>query len=81
MAFIKYVTYDDAPPNLKKIYDRYGGRDKPPANIIRISSVNPPSMEGHVALYRGIMSPRSDLSRHRQEMIAVVISALNHCHY
>jgi alkylhydroperoxidase family enzyme len=59
----------------------YGGRDKCPANIIRISGINPPVMEQHVNLYRAIVSHKSPLSRHRQEMIAVVVSALNGCHY
>lgn len=81
MAFIEYIAFEDAAPELQGLYEKYGGKDKRPANIIRISGVNPPVMEQHVNLYRAIVSPDSPLSRHRQEMIAVVVSALNNCHY
>ncbi|GAB4324089.1 MAG: hypothetical protein Kow0074_16770 [Candidatus Zixiibacteriota bacterium] len=81
MAFIGYISYSDGSPELQRLYREYGGRDRCPANIIRISGVNPRVMEGHVKLYRAIVTADSPLSRHRQEMIAVVVSALNKCHY
>jgi alkylhydroperoxidase family enzyme len=81
MSYIGYVDFDDGSEELQSLYVRYGGSSKCPANIIRISGINPPVMEQHVNLYRAIVSPKSPLSRHRQEMIAVVVSALNKCHY
>jgi alkylhydroperoxidase family enzyme len=81
VAFIKYIPYEDASPELQALYNKYGGPTKVPANILRIASVNPPVMEGHVALHRPIMYGKSALSRHQREMIAVVVSALNNCHY
>lgn len=81
MSYIDYISYEEAPPELQRLYARFGGSSRCPANIIRISGVNPPVMEQHVNLYRAIVSPKSPLSRHRQEMIAVVVSALNNCHY
>lgn len=81
MSYIGYVDFEDGSEELQNLYARYGGPSKCPANIIRISGVNPPVMEQHVNLYRAIISPKSPLSRHRQEMIAVVVSALNKCHY
>ncbi|HDL01381.1 MAG TPA: peroxidase [candidate division Zixibacteria bacterium] len=81
MAFIDYIEYDDAPDNLKKLYDRYGGKTKTPANIVRIAGTNPPAMKAHLDLYRAIMFQKSDLSRHQREMIAVVVSSINQCHY
>ena len=81
MSFIGYVDPEEGSPELQQLYSMYGGRDRCPANIIRISGVNPPVMDKHVNLYRAIMSADSPLSRHRQEMIAVVVSALNKCHY
>lgn len=81
MAFIPYVTYEEASDRLKAIYDKMGGLDKAPANIIRISSVKPPVMEGHVALFRSIMTTKSPLTRAQKEMIAVVVSGINQCHY
>ncbi len=81
MAFIDYISFDDSSPELQAAYTKYGGKDKTPANIVRISGVSPKAMEGHVALYRAIVSPKSALSRQQQEMIAVVVSAVNKCHY
>jgi alkylhydroperoxidase family enzyme len=81
MSFIGYVGFEGGAPELQRLYTLYGGRNKRPANIIRISGVNPPVMEKHVSLYRAIISAESPLSRHRQEMIAVVVSSLNGCHY
>ncbi|MBI3733248.1 MAG: carboxymuconolactone decarboxylase family protein [Chloroflexi bacterium] len=50
-------------------------------HILKIHSLNPPSLNAHVVLYRTLMYGRSGLSRARREMIGVVVSALNHCPY
>lgn len=81
MAFIKYIKFEDASEELQKLYERYGGKSKTPANIIRIAGSNPPAMKAHVELYRAIMFQKSELSRQQREMIAVVVSAINTCHY
>ena len=81
LAFIEYIPFEDASPELQALYIKYGGPTKVPANILRISSVSPLAMEGHVALYRAVMYDESPLSRHTREMIAVVVSAINKCHY
>ncbi len=81
MAYIDYIAYDDGSSEMQKMYEKHGGRDKCPANIIRISGINPKVLDQHVQLYRSIMFGKSPLSRHRREMIAVMVSILNHCHY
>ena len=81
MAYIKYIKYDDASPELQALYVKYGGPKKVPANIIRIAGHRPKTMEGHVNLYQSIMFGPSSLSRHQREMIAVVVSVINKCHY
>jgi alkylhydroperoxidase family enzyme len=48
---------------------------------MKIHSLNPPSLAGHAQLYKALMHGRSELSRVQREMIAVVVSALNHCEY
>lgn len=81
MAFISYIPETAASEDLQKLYERYrepsGGVD----NIIRIHGHNPASMETHYELYRHLMRGPSPLSRVQREMIAVVVSAANHCHY
>lgn len=81
MSFIGYISYDDASDELKKLYQRFGGADKTPANVVRIAGHNPKAMEGHVNFYRSIMFQQSPITRHQREIIAVVVSAINECHY
>ncbi len=81
MAFINYIPYNDASDKLKELYDKYGGANKTPANIVRIAGLNPDAMDCHIKFYRAIMFQKSPLSRHQREMTAVVVSAINKCHY
>jgi len=81
MAFIDYISYQDASDTLKKLYARLGGKNKQPANIVRIAGPNPKAMDAHIAFYRAVMFQKSPLSRQQREMVATVVSAINHCHY
>lgn len=82
MAFISYVPYEEATPLLRQLYERchnvnWGGVD----NIIRIHGHDPWSMERHHELYHHLVQGPSPLSRQQREMVAVVVSGLNRCHY
>ena len=81
MAWIKVIDESDAQGELQGLYSKYtdsrGGVD----NILKIHSLNPPSLAAHYELYKTVMRGSRDLSRTRREMIAVVVSALNHCVY
>ena len=82
MAFIDYISYDNASPELKKLYEKSGAPKRTPANIVRVSGVNPKSYAGHLALYMGVMGSRdSALAPQQRELIATVVSAINQCHY
>jgi alkylhydroperoxidase family enzyme len=81
MAFIDYIEYDDASPELKKLYEKLGAPKRTPANIIRVSGVTPKVLEGHLALFRGLMMSRNSLAPQQREMIAVMVSGINKCHY
>lgn len=50
-------------------------------HILAIHGHNPESLRRHVALYRQVMAGPSPLSRRRREMLAVVTSVTNGCHY
>ena len=81
MAWIPMIDEDDAEGPLRRLYDQlespHGGVD----NILRIHSLNPPTLRGHLALYRSVMHGPSPLTRAEREMVAVVVSAENHCRY
>lgn len=81
MAYIPYIEDDDASPDLRELYDRYRNKDGVVDNVLRIHGHNPPSLEAHFQLYRTLMKGRSELSRTQREMIAVVVSSINECHY
>jgi alkylhydroperoxidase family enzyme len=51
------------------------------ANILASHSLNPEALAAHVRLYRTIMFGDSPLTRTEREAIAVVVSAVNGCHY
>jgi len=72
MAFIKYLDQDEV---LEK--NRVDDMD----NIIQIHSINSEVMRNHYDLYIALMRKRSPLSRIQREEIAVVVSAVNGCHY
>ena len=75
------IREDQAEGRLKEQYDRLSGPSGDVDNILRIHSLNPPSLRGHFDFYKTLMRGRSPLSRVQREMIAVVVSAANQCHY
>ena len=81
MAHIRYVSENEASPALKALYDRFRTPAGHVDNILRIHGLNPPSMADHFQLYRTLMHSQSPLSRVQREMIAMVVSAANECHY
>jgi uncharacterized peroxidase-related enzyme len=81
MAWIKMISEAEATGKLKSAYEKlrepWGGVD----NILKIHSLNLRSLWAHFELYKTVMHGRSALSRTQREMIAVVTSAANRCHY
>ncbi len=72
MAYIDYLDEEQI-----DAADRVADRD----NIIQIHGVHSRTMRRHYDLYKELMYGRSPLSRIQREMIAVVVSAENKCHY
>ena len=72
MAHIPYLPDDDIPAA-----DRVPDTD----HIIRVHGVHPAAMRLHYELYVALMRGPGPLSRIQREMIAVSVSAANHCHY
>lgn len=55
MAFIRVTDEPDADDALKEAYAKVGAARGHVANILKIHSVNPGSMTGHLELYRTLM--------------------------
>ena len=72
MAFIDYVPESDIAPE-----QRVADKD----NIIQVHRAHPEVMQLHYELYLELMHKPGPLSRVQREMVAVVVSVENGCHY
>ena len=82
MSFLKMIDEESATGKLKEIYDELlGGEGDRLANLLKSQSLNPEILEKHLELYKSIMQEETGLSHQEREMIAVVVSAVNNCHY
>jgi alkylhydroperoxidase family enzyme len=81
MAWIETIGADAAEGRLATLYRRITARAGWVANILKIQSLNPQALDGHLGLYKAVMFGESELSRAQREMIAVTVSQLNDCHY
>lgn len=72
MAHIRYVDPESIPES-----ERVDDED----NILRIHGCHPEVMSRHWALYRELMYGRGPLSRAQREILGLVVSAANECHY
>lgn len=81
MSWIKIIHEAEAEGLLERFYQRYREPDGRVDNILKVHSLRPRSMKAHFDLYALLMRGRSFLTRAQREMIAVVASTLNHCHY
>mgnify|MGYP001195201682 FL=1 len=81
MAWIAEIDEREAEGLLKDQYSKlkepWGGID----NILKIHSLNPESLAAHVQLYKTVMFGKSPIPRIDREMIALVASSINQCHY
>jgi len=81
MAWIKVIQPDEATGELKEEYDEAIRRAGYIANILRVQSLNPASLHRSIAMYKSIMFDPSSLSRAERELLATVVSQINHCFY
>jgi alkylhydroperoxidase family enzyme len=81
MAWISLEPVEKATGLLRAEYEAALARAGKVWQIIRIKSLNPPAMKHSTALYAALMHGSSPLTRAQREMIAVVVSRANGCHY
>jgi len=81
MSRIKVIQEEEAQGRLKEIYEQLTQSRGKLAEVHKIQSLRPESIVKHMELYMEIMFSKSELSRARREMIAVVVSAANACNY
>lgn len=81
MAWIRTISPSEAQGELKRLYDQATARAGRVWNIVRLMSLNPGALDASMNLYLRIMHGPSPLTRAQREMIAVVVSKVNACHY
>ena len=50
-------------------------------NVMQIHSLNPAAMAGHLAVYGSAMAGTKTLRKVERELVALVVSRYNDCHY
>lgn len=81
MAWIEQVPDDEASGRLARIYEQARSRAGGVAGIIRVMSLDPPSLAGSMGHYVSVMKSPNALSPARREMLATVVSNVNDCFY
>ena len=81
MPNLRLIDEGEATGVLKAEYDAAVERAGKVFNIVKAMSLNVETLRASMDLYRAIMFGRSELSRAERELLAVVVSRTNDCHY
>ena len=81
MAWVRQIPEEDATGLLQKVYADAKKRAGRVFNILKVQSLNPPTLRASMGLYIQTMHAESPVSRALREMIATVVSKTNECHY
>jgi len=80
--WIHVIPPQEAEGRLERIYESIRTPDGHIDNVLQIHSLRPRTLEGHLALYKGVLhNPDISLSPRERELIGVYVSALNDCDY
>ncbi len=82
MSWIRTIDEEDADGRLAELYarvvDSASGRVD---EVLRVHSLHPDGLAAHEAVYRSAMRGTRGLRKVDREMIALVVSKINGCHY
>ena len=81
MAWLETIPADAATGRLRKIYDAAVQRAGRVYGILRAMSLTPRTLEASMALYGAACLAPAGVSRRERELLAVVVSRANDCHY
>jgi uncharacterized peroxidase-related enzyme len=81
MPHIRLIDVDEATGDLAEEYTAAIGRAGKVFNIVKAMCLNPRVLNRSMELYKAIMFGPSQLSRLERELLAVVVSNANECHY
>jgi uncharacterized peroxidase-related enzyme len=81
MAWIRTVSEKEATGDLARQYEAALKRAGKVFGIVKLQSLRPDLLRSFMELYIRIMHAPSGLSRGEREMVATIVSRVNHCHY
>ena len=82
MSWIKTISYAEAKGTLKKLYSRVKGPNDNVDNVLKIHSLRPHTLTGHMAIYKNVLHNASNtLPKWYLEALGIYVSELNGCDY
>lgn len=82
MTWIRTVGYEESEGQLRDLYERLLGPDGQIDNILRLHSLRPHTLQGHLALYKAVLHHSGNrLPIWLLEALGVYVSLLNDCSY
>jgi len=82
MSWIETIDYDSAKGKLKSLYKRVKGPDNNVDNVLKIHSLRPHTLEGHMVLYKAVLHHSGNtLPKWYLEALGCYVSHLNNCEY
>lgn len=81
MPYIRTIPDDDAEGPLRAEYEAAIRRAGKVFNVVRIQGLSPRVLRASIGLYTALMIAPGPLPRWTRELLAVVVSRTNGCHY
>ncbi len=81
MAWIRTVEEGQAQGKLLRLYEGLWKQMGMVPNILKVFSLHPETMQATMTIFQTLMYGPAPLSRAQREMIALVVSSINRCHY
>ncbi len=82
MSWIKTISYQNATGKLKALYERIKGPNNYLDNIMKVHSLKPHTLEGHMKLYKNVLHHLDNqFPKWLLEAIGIYVSLLNNCEY
>lgn len=81
MTALELPPVDPLPDDIKRYYQVCEEKLGMIPNVLAVYAFEPERLRGFSAMYNALMLGGSELTKAEREMIAVVVSSLNHCYY
>ena len=81
LSWLRVPAEAEAPAGVQELYDKANEKLGFVPNVLRVYALRPRHLELWNAFYDDLMRGDSTLTRPQREMIAVIVSTVNRCHY